>query len=117
MHLPEPARALAASAAAALCLAATGCAAFDKTFGKQEAVVQFQPGTPASVMLKARAACSRVTGARPEPIPKHVPAVDLPDAIRYLVTGASDAQVARLTQCLQRFPAVVGVELSSPSGG
>ena len=43
-------------------------------------------------------------------------AVDLPDDIRYEVSNASDAQIARLTQCLQRFPAVAGIELSSPSG-
>jgi len=108
---------LAVSAtAAALCLAAAGCASFDRAFGKQEAVVHFQPSTPASVMLKARAACSHLPGAAVEPIPKHVLAVDLPDDIRYEVSHASDAQIARLTQCLQRFPAVAGIELSSPSG-
>ncbi len=112
-----PARVLAAAATAtALSLAAAGCASFNRAFGKQEAVVQFQPNTPASVMLKARAACSHVAGARPEPIPKHVLAVDLPDDIRYDVSNASDAQQARLEQCLQRFPAVAGIELSSPSG-
>ena len=116
MRVPHPARAAAAAAAAVLCLAAAGCGAFDKAFGKREAVVQFQPNTPASAMLKARAACSHVAGAFPEPIPKHVLAVDLPDDIRYEVGNASDAQLARLQQCLARFPAVAGVEFSSPSG-
>lgn len=106
-----------AAAVTALCLAAGGCASFNRALGKQEAVVQFQPNTPASVMLKARAACSHVAGARPEPIPKHVLAVDLPDDIRYDISNASDAQQARLEQCLQRFPAVAGIELSSPAGG
>ena len=105
-----------AAAATVLGLAAAGCASFDRAFGKQEAVVQFQPDTPASVMLKARAACSHVAGTYPEPIPKHVLAVDLPDDIRYEVSNASDAQLARLGQCLNRFPAVVGLEMSSPSG-
>jgi hypothetical protein len=45
-----------------------------------------------------------------------VPKIDLPDAIRYEVSQASDAQIARLTQCLDRFHSVVGIELSSPSG-
>jgi hypothetical protein len=113
----RPARAAAAAAAAAvLCAAATGCGAFDRAFGKQEAVVRFQPNTPASVMLKARAACSHLPGAYAEPIPRHVPAVDLPDDIRYEVGHATDAQVARLTQCLQRFPSVAGIDLSAPSG-
>ena len=117
VHVPHPARILAITAVAAvLCLAATGCGAFDRAFGKQEAVVQFQPNTPASTMLKARAACSHLAGAHAEPIPKHVLAVDLPDDIRYEVDSASDAQLARLQQCLERFPSVVGIEFSSPSG-
>jgi len=117
VHVPHPARVLAvAAAAAALCAAAAGCGAFDRAFGKQEAVVQFQANTPASAMLKARAACSHLAGAYAEPIPKHALAVDLPDDIRYEVGSASDAQLARLQQCLERFPAVVGIEFSSPSG-
>jgi hypothetical protein len=108
--------AAAGAAAAVLCAAVAGCGAFDRTFGKQEAVVQFRPDTPASVMLKARDACSHLPGAHAEPIPKHVLAIDLPDDIRYEVGDATDAQVARLTQCLQRFPAVTGVNLSGPSG-
>jgi hypothetical protein len=101
---------------AALVPAVAGCATFDRTFGKQEAVVQFQPDTPASAMLKARAGCSHLAGAYAEPIPKHALAVDLPDDIRYEVGSASDAQLARLQQCLERFPSVVGIEFSSPSG-
>ena len=117
VQLAHPARILAVTAAAAaLCLAATGCAAFDRAFGKQEAVVQFQPNTPVSAMLKARAACSHLAGTYAEPIPKHVLTVDLPDDIRYEVGNASDAQLARLQQCLTRFPSVVGIEFSSPSG-
>lgn len=118
VHVSHPARILAASAAVtALCLAATGCAAFDRAFGKQELVVQFQPHTPTAVMLQARAACSHVAGTYPEPIPKHALAIQLPDDIRYEVSNASDAQQARLDQCLSRFPAVVGIEPVSPSGG
>jgi len=115
VHGPH-ARILAAAAAGALCLAAAGCASFDAAFGKREAVVQFQPNTSAAEMLKVRAACSHLTAAKPEPIPRHVLKVDLPDDIRYEVSQASDAQIAQLTQCLDRFPSVVGIELSSPSG-
>jgi hypothetical protein len=117
VRVSPPARALAASAAvAALCLAVTGCGAFDRAFGKQEAVVQFQPNTPTSAMLAARAACSHLAGAFAEPIPRHALAIDLADDIRYEIGNASDAQVARLEQCLQRFPSVVGIEVTTPSG-
>jgi hypothetical protein len=117
VRAPHPGQILAAAAAAtALCLAAAGCASFDHAFGKREAVVQFQPNTSAAEMLKVRGACSHLAAAKPEPIPRHVLKVDLPDDIRYEVSQASDAQIARLTQCLDRFPSVVGIELSSPSG-
>lgn len=114
VHVLRPIAA-AVAVAAALALAA-GCSSFDKAFGKQEAVVQFQPQTPAAMMLKVRASCSHVPAAIPERVPAHPPAVQLQDDIRYLVSNASDADLARLQQCLQHFPAVVGIEFSTPDG-
>jgi hypothetical protein len=114
VHALRPIAAVVA-AAAALTMAA-GCASFDRAFGKQEAVVQFQPQTPASVMLKVRASCSHVPAAIPERVPPHPPAVQMQDDIRYLVSNASDADLARLQQCLQRFPSVVGIEFNTPDG-
>jgi len=116
VRAPHPGPILAVAAAVALCLAMAGCASFNRAFGKREAVVQFQPNTPAAEMLKVRAACSHLPAAKPEPIPRHVLKIDLPDDIRYEVNQASDAQIARLTQCLDQFPSVAGIELSSPSG-
>jgi ABC-type sugar transport system substrate-binding protein len=110
-------RSIAAALAAAAALSlATGCSAFDRAFGKQEIVVVFKNATPAQVMLKVRAACSHIPAATPEPIPPHPLAIQLPDDIRYVVSNASDAQVARLEQCLNRFPSVVGVNPVSPDG-
>ena len=106
----------AAVAIAAVLSLAAGCASFDKAFGKQEAVVVFKNNTPASTMLKVRASCSRLPAATPERIPPHPPAVQMQDDVRYLVSNASDAQVARLEQCLNRFPSVIGVNVESPTG-
>jgi hypothetical protein len=108
--------AAAAAAAAAVALAATGCAAFDAALSKQEAVVQFQPRTSRAAILRVRTACSHMPGAKPEALPAHPPAVDEPYDVRYLVTGASDGDLARLQQCLQRFRSVVGIEFTSPGG-
>jgi hypothetical protein len=108
------AAALALAAAAAL--AATGCASFDAALSKQEAVVQFWPQTPVRTMLTVRTACSHLPSAKAEPLPKHMIAVDAGYEIRYLVTGASDADVARLEQCLGRFKSVAGVNITSPDG-
>jgi hypothetical protein len=107
--------AVAVAAAATVTLAA-GCASFDRAFGKQEQVVQFKDNTPPSVMLKVRASCSHIPNAIPERVPPHPPAIQLADDIRYLTTNASDADLAKLEQCLQRFPSVVGMEPSSPDG-
>jgi hypothetical protein len=99
---------------AALAPAAAGCATFDRTFGKQEAVVQFQSQTPNSVRLKVRAACSHVPQAIPEPLPTDHLASDLAYDVRYRVDHASDGNLAKLQQCLQKFPSVVGIQFTGP---
>ena len=101
---------------AVLAPAVAGCATFDRTFGKQEAIVQFQSQTPNSVRLKVRAACSHVPQAVPEPLPTDHLASDLDSDVRYRVNHASDGDLAKLQQCLQRFPSVVGIEFNGPAG-
>ena len=101
---------------AVLAPAAAGCGTFDRTFGKQEAVVHFQPQTPDSVRLKVRAACSHVPQAIPEPLPTDHLASDQANDVRYRVDHASDGDLAKLQQCLQRFPSVVGIEFTGAGG-
>jgi hypothetical protein len=110
------ARAAAAALAAAVVLTADGCAGFSKAFGQQEAVVQFRPGTPKSTRLQVRSACSRIPQVKPEPLPSaSLASAQLYD-VRYEVGGASDAHLAELQQCLQRFPSVLGVDVQTPGG-
>ena len=97
-------------------LAAAGCASFSKAFGQQEAVVQFQPQTPNAVRLRVRAACSHLPNAVPEPLPTDHLASDVLNDVRYQVNKASDGDLARLQRCLQKVPAVAGIEFSSPGG-
>lgn len=107
-------RAAAAVAAAALALGAAGCAGFNKAFGQQEAVVQFQPGTPKAVKLRVRAACSHIPQVKPERLPTtNLESAQVYD-VRYQVGGASDAQLALLERCLGKFPAVAGVDTTTP---
>ena len=115
-HLPPAARATLA-AVLALALAGAGCSSFDATFGKQEAVVQFQPQTPNSVRLKVRAACSHVQQATPEPLPTSRVAQGMAAyEVRYRVDHASDGDLAKLQRCLQRFPSVAGIDFSGAGG-
>jgi hypothetical protein len=106
----------AAAALAALALATAGCASFDRAFGQQEAVVQFQPQTSNAARLKVRAACSHIPQATPEPLPTDHIASDVYYDVRYRVDNASDGDLARLQECLQRFRSVVGIEFNGPGG-
>jgi hypothetical protein len=111
-----PAAVAVLAAALALGLAAAGCATFDATFGKREAVVQFQPQTTNAARLKVRAACSHVPHATPEPVPTGQPAAEMTYDVRYRVDKASDGDLARLQQCLQKSRSVVGIQFTGPAG-
>jgi hypothetical protein len=106
-----------AGLAALLAAGASGCASFDKTFGEREMVVQFKSQTTNSMRLKVRRACSHVPSATPEPLPTQASLAGFPYDIRYRVDNASDADVARLQQCLEKFPSVVGVDPEDAGGG
>ncbi|MCW2908181.1 MAG: hypothetical protein JWL68_2970, partial [Actinomycetia bacterium] len=81
-----------------------GCAQFNAALGKQEAVVQFKNGTTTAARLKVRAACSHIPEARPEAVPTtHLASDNLYNVI-YRVDKASNAQLARLESCLQKYP-------------
>lgn len=102
------------SVGAATVLAGTlisGCAGFNKAFGQREAIVIFREGTPASARLAVRAACSRVPHATPEPLPTDGKLSDYVNDVRYRIDSASDAQVAQLENCLNKFRSVSGVEM------
>jgi hypothetical protein len=106
----------AAAALAAVVLATAGCASFDRAFGQQDAVVQFQPHTSNAARLKVRAACSHVPQATPEPLPTGRADAAIEDGVSYRVDNASDGDLAKLQQCLQRFKSVVGIEFNGPGG-
>jgi hypothetical protein len=100
----------------AAALAAGGCSQFDAAMGKQEAVVAFKPGTSQATMVSIRDACAKIPGATPEAIPKDINATSGTYDIRYLVTQASDADIARLSSCLSKFKSVQGVNLEQQDG-
>jgi hypothetical protein len=110
--IPGPPAVLTAVVAGAALLTATlaGCAKFDAALGQQWAVVHFRPGTSVATLLKVRAACSHVPNARPEAMPPTRRATDMIYSVRFRTDNASDANLAQLQQCLQRFPAVTGID-------
>jgi hypothetical protein len=105
-------RVFALGAAAVLAGTLTaGCSGFNKAFGQREAIVIFREGTPKSVRLDVRAACSRVPNANPEPLPRSGKLSDYLNDVRYRIDDATDAQLAQLENCLNRFRSVKGVEM------
>lgn len=93
----------------------TGCAQFDKALGQQQALVSFRDGTPVSVRLQVRAACDKLPNVSAAPISKSVPLSSAVSEIVYQVNNASAADIARLQECLARFPSVQGLNIQDSS--
>jgi len=107
----------ALAAAALMTVTVAGCAKFDAALGRQWAVVQFKPNTSVATLLKVRAACSHVPNARPEALPPVRKALDMIYAVRFRTDNASDANLAQLQQCLQKFPSVTGIDFQDAGNG
>jgi hypothetical protein len=101
---------LRAAAAMGLALALAGCARFDAALGQQWAVVNFKSNTTVATLLKVRSACSHVPNVHAEQLPKVRSVENMVYALRYRTDNASDANLAALQECLQRFPSVAGID-------
>jgi len=98
--------------ALAVCLlGVTGCSQFDKSLGQQQALISFNANTPNSVRLQVRAACGKLPHVSPAPISKSVPLTDALSEVVYQINNASDADIARLQECLQKYPSVQGIDI------
>jgi hypothetical protein len=99
----------AAGLALVLALGAAGCAKFDAALGQQWATVSFKPDTSVTTMLKVRTACSHIPNVKAEALPRRQNVVTMNGAVTYRTDQASDANLAQLQQCLQRYPSVAGI--------
>lgn len=100
----------AAIAVAAIALAGMvgGCAQFDKQLGQQWIEVTFAPNTSVATAKHITSTCSHVPNLPLIGSVKPTTAqAGVVDSVRYNSTDATDAQVARLEQCLSKFPASV----------
>ncbi|HEY6787658.1 MAG TPA: hypothetical protein VI365_10135 [Trebonia sp.] len=91
---------------------ATGCASIDKALGQQQALVGFKDGTSIATRLQVRAACGKLPNVSPTPLPSGVPLRESLDQVVYQVNNASDADEARLQECVEKYPSVVGLTFS-----
>jgi len=97
----------------------SGCSKFDAALGQRQAVVSFRGGTSTAERIAIRAACAEKPAAVPQALPDLKKYPYALQQLTYTISQASDAQVAALEQCLQKYPAVAGVNLqdSSDTGG
>ncbi len=101
--------ALAVGAAAP---ALAGCAKFDAALGQQQAIVSFRDGTPLAQKLTVRTACAKAPDVVAAPLPPDLNSSPYAlEQVTYQIDKASDADVARLEECLTKFSSVVGVTL------
>jgi hypothetical protein len=113
----SPARALALSlAAVTCCLVAGGCASFDKALGQQQVDVYFKESASVAYKLHVRAACNNLPNVHAQAIATGVPIQSAIDVVVYDTTGAGDADIARLEECLNKFsPIVEGINTQDSS--
>jgi hypothetical protein len=96
--------------------AVAGCSQFDAALGQRQAIVSFKDGTSVTQKLTVRSTCAKVANVQPQQLPADIDQhpYDL-EQLTYEIDKASDANVAQLEQCLQKFPAVSGVTLQDSS--
>ena len=100
----------------ALCLlGVTGCSQFDKALGQQQAHVSFSPKASNAVRLQVRAACGKLPNVHPVPVAKSVPLSSALSEVVFRIDKATPADIARLQECLQKYPDVAGIDISDSS--
>lgn len=104
---------LAACAAAVAAVLAGGCGRMDAALGQQWVVVQLASDTTLATARQVSAACSHASGLRAEPVKPTSPG-RIVASVRFISTRATDADMAKLQQCLQRFPVVQGLTMTEP---
>jgi len=101
-----------ALAVSAVAPALAGCAKFDAALGQQQAIVSFRDGTPLAQKLTVRTACAKAPDVVAAPLPPDLSSSPYAlEQVTYQINKASDADVARLEECLTKFPSVLGVTL------
>jgi hypothetical protein len=84
-----------------------GCAEFNASLGQQQAIVSFKPGTSTAQRLAVRDACAKSPGVSAQAVPNLKKYPYALEELTYDVSKATNAQIAGLSNCLNRFPSEV----------
>jgi hypothetical protein len=111
------ARALALGlVAVTCCIAASGCASFNKALGQQSVDVYFQNNVSVAYKMHVRAACNNLPDVKAQAISTGVPLASAIDVVVYNTTGADLVDITRLEECLNKFsPQVEGINSQDSS--
>jgi hypothetical protein len=90
-----------------------GCANMSSALGQQWVDVQLASNTTMASARQVTSGCSHVPGIHADPVQPTAPG-GVVDSVRFDTTQASDADMARLQRCLQRFPVVQGLTVGEP---
>jgi hypothetical protein len=108
-------RLLVAGTAVVTVIALAGCAQFDAALGQRQAIVSFRDGTPVAQRLVVRSTCAKTPNVTAQALPSNLSSPYALEQVVYQINQASNADVARLEQCLAKFPAVAGITLQDSS--
>jgi hypothetical protein len=96
-------------------LGAAGCSSLDKSMGQQDALVSFNANASTAVRMQVRTACGKLPGVTPAPVARGVPLSSALSEVEYQINNADDADIARLQECLQKYPSVTGIDIEDSS--
>jgi hypothetical protein len=83
--------------------------------GQQDALVSFNANASTAVRMQVRAACGKLPGVTPAPLAKGAPLSSALSEVEFQITNADDADIARLQECLQKYPSVTGIDIEDSS--
>jgi hypothetical protein len=108
-------RLVAAGTVVAAAVVLAGCSQFDAALDQRQAIVTFTDNATVTQRLAVRAACSKTPNVTAQALPSTLNTYTL-QQVAYTVTNASDADIALLNECLNRYPKVVeGMTLQDAS--
>jgi hypothetical protein len=95
--------------------ALAGCSKFNAALGQQQAIVSFRTGATTAERLTVRTACVQAPDVSAQKLPDLNKYPYALQQVTYTISKASNAQIATLEKCLQKFPAVAGVVIQDSS--
>ena len=105
------ARALLALGAVLAVTAVAGCSRLDAALGQRQAIVTFSESATLAERLAVRSACAKTPNVTPQPLPSNMNTPYALQQVVYQINQASDADIARLQECVTKFPSVTGFSL------